>query len=269
MKKVISFVLMAASMALSIFGCSPGNEPLANRKTFVLVHGAWQGAFVWEAVKEALEKKKQKVIVVELPAHGEDFTAPAAVSMDVYRDKVMEAVKNIKGQIILVGHSMGGVVITAVAEKIPGKIEKLIYVGAFVPANGQSLADLAFSDKQSLLGPSLIPSKDQLTLDVVRENVTNIFCQDAPATVQAALLKKFRVEPAIPFGDKITLSSNFAGVDKYYIHTVMDHAIGMDLQNRMVEGAHITKMFSINTGHSPFLSKPGELTDMLLTISQQ
>ncbi|MEO5594950.1 MAG: hypothetical protein ABIR15_14735 [Chitinophagaceae bacterium] len=142
----------------------------------------------------------------------------------------------------------------------------MIYVGAFVPANGQSLADLAFSDAQSLLGPSLILSKHQLTLDVVRSNVINIFCQDVPLDIQKIVLDKFRVEPAIPFTNKITLTSNYASVDKYYIHTAQDHAIGANLQNQMVAGAHITKVFSINTGHSPFLSKPGELTDIFLSI---
>ena len=265
MKKAMIHLLVFAIGLFLVGGCS-SQENAPPTKTFVLVHGAWQAPFVWDAVKEELERKKQKVIVVELPAHGNDNTSPANVSIDVYRDKVIEAFKNVKGKIILVGHSMGGVVVTAVAEKMPAKIEKLIYVGAFVPANGQSLGDLALTDAQSQLGPSLIPSKDQLTLDVKKENIITIFCQDAPADVQKIVLEKFRVEPAIPFSNKITLTTNYASVDKYYIHTAMDHAIGMDLQNRMVEGAHISKTYSINTGHSPFLSKPGELTDMFLSI---
>jgi hypothetical protein len=106
-----------------------------------------------------------------------------------------------------------------------------------------------------MLGPNLLPSQDQLTLDVVYDNIISIFCQDASAAIQKLILAKYRVEPAIPFTNAVTATSaNFGSVDKYYIHTLMDHAIGMDLQNKMVAAANITKVFSINTGHSPFLT---------------
>lgn len=77
-------------------------------------------------VKAQLEKGGQKVVVVELPAHGDDFTSPASVSIDVYRDKVISAILSTKEKVILVGHSLGGVVVSAVAEKIPNKIKKLV-----------------------------------------------------------------------------------------------------------------------------------------------
>jgi pimeloyl-ACP methyl ester carboxylesterase len=268
MKKTILSMLLTGLVIFSMTGCSRNNDgPSADSKTFVLVHGAWQAAYVWEAVKEQLEAKKQRVVVVELPAHGDDNTYPALVSIDAYRDKVIGAINGVKGKVILVGHSMGGVVVTAVSEKIPDRIEKLIYVGAFVPANGQSLFELASQDKQSQLGPALIPSKDQLTLDVMHDKIISIFCQDAAEPVQKIVLEKYRVEPAIPFTNKVSLTdANFGKVDKYYIHTLQDHAIGADLQNQMAAAAHITKVYSIDTGHSPFLSRPQELTELFLTI---
>lgn len=82
------------------------------------------------------------------------------------------------------------------------------------------------------------------------------------------MLANFRVEPAIPFGNPITLTdANFGKVDKYYIHTLQDHAIGIDLQNRIADAAHITKVFSLNTGHSPFLIQPDEVTKILFSIA--
>lgn len=178
MKKLLLSSLLITFVLLCFAGCSKSDNPNAV-KTFVLVHGAWQAPYVWDMVKSQLEAKGQKVIVVELPAHGNDMTLPSAVSIDVYRDKVIAAIQSVNGKVILVGHSMGGVVITAVAEKIPSRIEKLVYIGAFLPANGQSLMDLAMTDAQSILGPNLIPSKDQLTLDVNHEKIIDIFCQDA------------------------------------------------------------------------------------------
>ena len=267
MKKLMISLMLAVLVLFCMAGCTKGSDPNAV-KTFVLVHGAWQAPYVWDVVKSQLEARGQKVIIVELPAHGDDMTSPAAVSIDVYRDKVIAAIQNVNGKVILVGHSMGGVVVTAVAEKIPSRIEKLVYIGAFLPANGQSLMDLALTDAQSLLGPNLIPSKDQLTLDVNHDKIIDIFCQDASAGVQKEVLAKFRVEPAIPFGNKVILTdANFGSVMKYYIHTAQDHAVGIDLQNRMVTAAHITKTYSLDTGHSPFLSKPEQVTAVLLTIS--
>jgi pimeloyl-ACP methyl ester carboxylesterase len=255
---------------LGTAACTKGGDTKpSNSKTYVLVHGAWQASWVWEAVKLDLEKNKQKVIVVELPGHGSDTSSPSRLTMDIYKEKVISAINMVKGNVILVGHSMGGVVVSAVAEAIPERIEKLVYVGAFVPASGQSLLDLALTDKQSQLGPNLIPSKDQLTLDVVHDKIIAIFCQDAAAEVQQLMLSNYKVEPAIPFANKITLTTGkFGQVDKYYIKTLMDQAIGADLQNRMIDAAHITKLYSINTSHSPFLSKPDELTALLLSIGK-
>ena len=267
MKKRCIPLLVITIILASLAGCKHDHLPISN--TYVLVHGAGQAPYVWTTVKEQLENAGQKVIVVELPAHGNDYTSPANVSIDVYRDNVISAILSTKQNVILVGHSMGGVVVTAVAEQIPGKIKKLVYIGAFVPANGQSLLDLASQDTQSLLAPSLIPSADQLTLDVKHENITSIFCQDGTDAVRQLVLDNYRVEPAFPFTNKVTLTdAKYGSVDKYYIHTLMDHAIGIDLQNQMAAAAHITKTFAVNTGHSPFLTKPSEVSKLLLTIGE-
>nr|WP_067060381.1 alpha/beta fold hydrolase [Mucilaginibacter sp. L294] len=267
--KRVTPIVFIALITLGVFAsCSKDDNNNGKAvKTFVLIHGAWQGAWVWQDVKSGLEKAGQKVIVVELPAHGDDQTSPAKVNLHVYRDEVISAIDKISGKVILVGHSMGGMVITSVAEAIPDKIEKLVYIGAFLPANGQSLGDLAATDAQSLLGPNLIPSADQLTLDIKREQVVNIFCQDGSDAVKARVNAKFRVEPAIPFGNKVTLTAaNFGKVDKYYIHTLQDHAVGIELQYRMVKAAGITKTVGLNSGHCPFLSMPDKVISSLLNI---
>lgn len=269
MTKTFLIILTILTVLFTQTGCSHNDNPAAQTKTYVLVHGAWQASYVWQQVKDELEKNGQKVIVVELPAHGQDATLPINVTMDVYRDKVITAINAVQGKVVLVGHSMGGMVISAVAEKIPGQIEKLIYVGAFVPANGQSLLELSSMDTQSLLGASIVPSADQLTLDIKEEAIVPIFCQDASADVQKLVLDKFKPEPAIPFTNKVSVTDgNFGKVDKYYIHTLQDHAIGLNLQNKMVAAAHITKVYSINTGHSPFLSQPIQLSAILLNINK-
>jgi pimeloyl-ACP methyl ester carboxylesterase len=269
MKKTFLSMLMMAITIFSLADSDHPKDPTLKTKTFVLVHGAWQAPYVWNEVKSELENAGQKVVIVELPAHGNDSTSPALVSIDVYRDKVIDAINKINGKVILVGHSLAGVVVSEVAEKIPSKIEKLIFIGAFVPANGQSLFDLAGVDKQSLLGPALLFSKDQLLINVMRDSIVNIFYQDASATTQQSVLDKYRAEPAIPFTNKVVLTgANFGQVNKYYIYTLLDHAIGINNQHAMADAAHITHTYSINTSHSPFLSKPHDVTKLLLEIAK-
>lgn len=268
MKKKLTGLLMALFVTLSIAACSNNNDG-PHAKVFVLVHGAWQATYAWDAVKAQLEKNGQKVVVVELPGHGADHTNPATLTMDVYRDKVIAAVNAVNGKVILVGHSMGGVIISAVAEKVPAKIARLVYVGAIVPANGQSLGELASKDTESKLSPAIIPSADQLTLDVQQDRVIPIFIQDGSEAVKALVKSNYRPEPAIPFGNPVTLTAaNFGKVDKFYVHTLQDSAIGISAQRRMVAVAKIVKVDSMATSHCPFLSKPTELTAILLKAAK-
>jgi pimeloyl-ACP methyl ester carboxylesterase len=260
-------VFMKALLGILVLVSAPAFAGKPSPKTFVLVHGAWQGPWAWEKVKKNLESKGQKVVIVELPGHGNDATAAKSVSMNVYRDKVIDAINTVTGKVVLVGHSMGGMVITAVADKIPSKIEKLVYVGAFVPASGQSLMELSMTDKEALLGPAIRPADGGLTLDIVPDSIVDIFCKDASADVQKDLLSHYKKEPAIPFGDKVIIdAATFAGFDKYYIKTLNDKAVGPQLQDRMITAAGIKKVYPLKSGHCPFLSMPDEMTKVLLTI---
>ncbi|MBS1601522.1 MAG: alpha/beta fold hydrolase [Bacteroidetes bacterium] len=246
-----------------------GVENSASR-TYVLVHGAWSSSAGLEQVKERLEKAGQKVILVSLPGHGTDQTPPGTLTMDVYRDKTIEAINAVQGKVILVGHSMAGIVISAVAEKIPNRIDKLVYLAAYLPADGQSLLDLATTDKESYLGNALIPSEDHSTIGVKTEVIVPAFCQDAPDGVKSVVVSTFRVEPAIPLTNKVSLTAaNFGRLPKYYIHTLQDHTVSPALQQRMVATApHVVKEYSLDSSHTPFLSMPDQLVDVLLKIGK-
>lgn len=267
--KPVFFARLTAIMLVALtFACSDHADPTA-AKTFVLVHGAWQAPYAWQVVKNQLVQQGQNVIVVELPGHGADQTAPATLTIDVYRDKVIGAINAVPGNVILVGHSMGGMVVTATAEKIPARVEKLVYIGAFLPANGQSLLALASTDSSSLLGPSLVPSADQLTLDIKPQAIVPIFIQDGSDEIKKQVIDNYRAEPAIPFTNPVTVTAaNFGQVRKYYIHTIQDQAVGFNLQKRMVAAAGVKTTYTLNTSHCPFLSMPDQVTSLLLTISR-
>lgn len=270
MKKIVLSLLTAAFTLSTLASCNNNDtDTIAKTQTYVLVHGAWQAPYVWNAVRSHLEQKGNKVIVVELPGHGSDQTPAHTLTLNVYRDKVIDAINKAGEKVILVGHSMGGVVITAVAEKVPAQISKLVYIGAFVPTSGQALGDLADSDTDSKLRPLLTQSTDKLTLDVKRDSLTYLFINDGTPTAKQQVLDNYRAEPAIPFGDKVTLTTaNFGTVEKVYIKTLQDIVISPGLQDRMIAGAGIKTVYNVNTSHSPFLSQPQVVSDLLLKIAQ-
>jgi pimeloyl-ACP methyl ester carboxylesterase len=265
MKKIISSLLSAALTTTAL----ASDIPAAKTQTYVLVHGAWQAPYVWKEVRNDLEKKGNKVIIVELPGHGKDQSLPHTLNINVYRDKVIDAINKVDDKVILVGHSMGGVVVTAVAEQIPSKIAKLVYIGAFVPTSGQSLGDLANTDPDSKLGPEITQSADKLTLDVNRAKLTELFINDGSPAVKQLVVDNYRPEPAIPFGDKVILSKEgFGSVQKVYIKTLKDIVISPGLQDRMIATAGIKTIYSVNTSHSPFLAQPHKTAELLLKIGQ-
>jgi pimeloyl-ACP methyl ester carboxylesterase len=239
-------------------------------KMFVLVHGAWAAPFAWGMVNENLSEEGNQVLAVQLPGHGSDNTDPRLLHMDSYIKFVSDRIEEIGKKVILVGHSLAGMIISGVAERIPELIEKLVFVAAYVPQSGQSAYAISLLDKQSLLGASLLVSEDQSEFDIKKEDIINIVCQDGPDDVQKLILSNYKSEPAAPFADPVILSGEkFGNIAKYYIETLQDHGIGNDLQKEMIAAAKIKNVYELNAGHTPLLSKPQELSKILLEIGQQ
>ena len=276
MKKTTTRTLTALAVSLfSLMIYLPGfafSKPASKVPvyTYVLVHGAWSAPYAWKMVKAELEKKGQRVVTVQLPGHGSDQTAVAGITMDSYITAVVGKINHIKGRVILVGHSMAGMIISGVAEQIPGKIQKLVYIAAYVPQSGQSAYAISMLDKQSQLGGALLPTADNTLFNVKPDQITNIFCQDGSAAVKKMILAQYRPEPAMPFSNPVNLSAeNFGKVSKSYISTLQDHGIGVELQNQMTSAAGIIEVYKLESGHTPFLSMPSAVTAILLKTAQQ
>jgi len=269
-RPVMASLLLAVVCLFFITGCDKDdktNHPAS--KTFVLVHGAFQGPYAWQFVKSQLEAAGQNVVVVELPGHGNDQTPPATISIKSYRDKVVSAITALNGQVVLVGHSLGGAIITAVADTIPNRIERLVYLAGFVPGNNQSILELTSMDPNSEFGPALIPSADGASVSIPDEKIFPIFCLDGSEAIKQLLIDNNRPEPITPQSDKILLSNPaFATVPKYYIYTTQDRAITIDLQRKMVETAGIENVYELAASHCPHLSIPDRVTATLLQIIQ-
>ena len=235
--------------------------------TFVLVHGAFAGRYAWSHLTPLLEGAGHKFITMDLPGHGDDNTAPGAVSFDSYIDLVSVLINAEPGQVILVGHSMAGIVVSTVAEKIPAKISKLVYLSAYLPQNGQSLQELAFTDAESQIGPNLKFTADYAGGYLPEDIAVNVFAGDCGDDIKTLVAEKSKgkLEPLAAFQAKAAITDvNFGSVEKYYIKTTKDIGVGPALQQRMIDAnGHLKKILSLDCGHSSYFARPKELAEIL------
>ena len=118
--------------------------PAAPKPTFVIVHGAWGGGWDWRTVDSLLTKDGYKVVRVTLTGLGERrHLASPNVGLYTHIDDVVNKIlwDDMK-DVILLGHSYGGMVITGVADRVPDRIKRLIYLDAMLPDSGESVKSL-------------------------------------------------------------------------------------------------------------------------------
>jgi len=263
-------------LILTLNSCSKDDDDSVKEgahSTFVLVHGAWQASFVWDKVKAALESQGNKVIKVELLGHGDDQTPVSEITFDGYVKQVTDVIDGLNTPVVLVGHSLGGAIVTQAATMAPQKIEKLVYVAGFIPQSGSSVFDYSAMDSGTLIPSVLEFSSDGNTVTIAdpEVNMRDVFCQYGSDEDIDLLVEKLRPEPVAAAGTPLNYNSDVYGTiaNKYYIYTTEDKAISYPFQQQMVNEAHITKTYKIESGHSPFLSKPNELVQLLNQITQQ
>jgi len=269
----IAGLLAPIAISLVALGCSdqPETTPTGDLegKSFVLVHGAWNGAWVWSDVAEQLEARGASVSTVDLLAHGDDMTPLTEVSLAKNAEQVRAAVEAAKSPVILVGHSFGGAVISQAAEARPKNLDRLIYLAAFIPANGESVLDLVQTDVDSALGPVLQVDAEKGIARVPMANLNDIFCHDCAQPELDLLDSKYRDEPLGPAAEKLTLTSEGLGsVPKSYIYTSLDRVISPSLQQRMTARVTLTRTATLKTSHSPFLSTPADVVATLADLGK-
>jgi pimeloyl-ACP methyl ester carboxylesterase len=113
--------------------------------TYVLVHGAWHGGWCWSRVTRALEARGADIYTPTLTGLGErSHLASRDISLETHIQDVL-GVLEYEGlsDVVLVGHSYAGVVVTAVADRVPRRLSRLVYLDAVVPRSGQCLFDCA------------------------------------------------------------------------------------------------------------------------------
>jgi pimeloyl-ACP methyl ester carboxylesterase len=236
---------------------------------YVFVHGAWHGAWCWDKVVSLLEEAGHRAIALDLPGHGRDETPIAHVTFEAYCNKTRKIVEAQPEPVILVGHSMGGRVITQVAELRPDRIKTLVYLAALLLRNGENTIPADPDTGETFLDRSVVTSDDgvyqTLRPDAIRELLFHD-CPDEDADRAMALLESRQASQPFTVPMRLT-SANFGRVRRVYIECLEDKAMTPGQQRVMYTRTPCEKVISMNSSHSPFLSAPQELVDHLISLS--
>jgi pimeloyl-ACP methyl ester carboxylesterase len=236
--------------------------------TFLLIHGAWHGAWCWYKVVPRLEKLGHTVLAPDLPAMGRDRTAVNRVSLASWREFVCDIVDSVPEQVMLVGHSRGGIVISEVAEARPDRIRKLVYLTAFLLKDGQSLFDVASSDPESLVPPNMVMSDDKSSSTLRDDALRDAFygeCNDDDLALARLCLKP---EPTVPLATPIRVTEpRYGSVPRAYIGCLRDRAMTPAMQRSLQAGSPCSEVLDLDADHSPFFSRPDELVRMLDSLA--
>ena len=238
----------------------------------VLVHGAFGRAACWDRVAPGLRAAGHTVEAIDLPGQGDDPTPVEEITLDRYAQRVCEALTE-GPPAVLVGHSMGGMVITQAAARCPSQVVQLAYVAAFLPADGQSLVEItqlpeaAGDQVQANLVVEGEPPVAKMAPEAVREALCHC-CDDEQFAWSASLRGP---QAVAPFTHPVALggpqSDAFAALPRAYVTCLQDRAIKPAVQRRMFEAAGCDPVIEIDTDHAVWASRPDELAAALNRIA--
>lgn len=235
--------------------------------TYVLIHGAWHGGWCWDKVVPLLTMKGHTVEAPDLPGHGKDNTSIQEISLKAYTESVRNILDIQHEPVILVGHSMGGIVISQVAEYRPEKIKTLVYVTAALVRSGESLHQTTQGDTESLLPQSVIMAEDQSYTTLKEETLKEVFysdCSDEDALRATSLLVPQATAPVVT---PITITDhNFGRIPRVYIECLHDRVFPPSLQKKMYTALSCQTVISMATSHSPFFAAPEALVTHLISL---
>jgi len=235
--------------------------------TFLLIHGAWHGAWCWREAMEELTAGGARVLAPDLPAMGDDVTPPGIITLDYWARFVAELAASASEPVVLVAHSRGGIVASQAAELVPERIRRLVYVAAYLLPSRATLAAEARRDVESLIPPNMIPASSGLTCTVRPEVIREAFygrCSDEDAELARTRLSP---EPLKPLVTPLDLTpGRYGRIPRSYVRTAFDRVITPAAQARMLEALPCESVCTLETDHSPFLSQPEALARTLISI---
>lgn len=233
----------------------------------VLVHGAWSNATTWNDVVPLLRAAGHSVIAVTLPGHGGDDAVPLSeVGLSSYAAHLAGILKQDEPA-LLVGHSMGGMAISAAAELVPDRIARLVYIAAFLPQSGQSLLDLIKAQNCPGIQPAVRRGAAPGSTELDPEIAAGVLFQDATPEQRRTGMAALTPQPNRGQTDAAQLSAErFGRVPRAYIFCEQDRTVLPALQHKMEAASPCSPTFSLDCGHVPQLTCPDRLAGLLNTV---
>lgn len=237
-------------------------------KTFILIHGSWHSSWNWHKVVPILEKQGHKAFAIDLPGMGRDKTPIKEVTLESSVEEICKLIDSIDDHVILVGHIKNGIMISQVAEYRPEKIEKLIYLAAYLIPNAKTQADYSSQDVNGVLKPYVtrFPNTNSHTLqpEIYKEGLYHDCDDDIYQMARMILSHESAVTGITPL--QLT-NEKYGSVPRYYIECTKDKAVTPFIQKKMYTEMVCEKVYKMQTSHSPFFSKPQELCEIFLEIA--
>lgn len=237
---------------------------------FVLVHGGFHGAWCWERTIDELNRLGREAVAVDLPGHGQrrDEAAPTT-----FAGRVESILSVLQTGDILVGHSGGGFDITLAANAAPDLVGHVTYLAAGLPREGRTWPEAMAMRADGSMGDFDVAGMLQhLRIDddggmsiASAEGARELFFHDCDEeTVQWAFRRLCKERAGETSTHAVSLP-NFWSADlpRSYIRCLQDRAKPGWLSDVVAERLGVVQL-AIDTSHSPFLSRPDELAELLV-----
>jgi pimeloyl-ACP methyl ester carboxylesterase len=184
-------------------------------------------------------------------------------------DRILTALTEIGAPVVLVGHPMAGMVISATAEKAPDRIKRLVFLCAFLPRDGESLLALGttHSGEPSRVRKNMIVDADHISGTIMLDKVRDLFyhdCTDADVAYASARLRPQALGAHSP---PVHLTQErFGRIQRVYVECTEDRALTIEKQRDMIAKSPPVDVRTLDSSHSPFLSMPDKLAATLTDL---
>jgi pimeloyl-ACP methyl ester carboxylesterase len=224
--------------------------------TFGLVHGAWHGAWCWDLLATELEQLGHRAVTVDLPC--EDWDAGLEDNAAV----VVAALEDVAGDVVLVGHSLGGITIPVVTPRRP--VAQLVFLCALVPEPGRSLDQTIRAGRprasRGWTGPNIVHPDGSVSWE--SEAAVAAFYHDCPHEVAYWAASKLRRQVWTTTRQPCPLE-RWPDVPSSYILCTEDKPIAPDWARQVARERLGVEAVELPGGHSPMLSRPRQLAEVL------
>ncbi|VTU38610.1 alpha/beta hydrolase [Variovorax sp. PBL-E5] len=245
--------------------CAGGAIDAQSRPVIILVHGAWHGAWCWERVTPLLGRAGYRSVAVSLPGMGERKSELSlSINLDSHIDTVVEAALAPGQPAALVGHSYAGFVITGAAARLAssGRLRSLVYLDAFVPADGEQVSDYMPADARAKLAATLAAGNPAYGAVPAR-----FFGIEKPEDIDWAQAR-LTAQPAATYFQPLHLAAALPpATRRSYIACQSPRLPVFDATKARIRGTASWTYRELQTGHDAMVTAPQDLSLLIAELA--